>query len=141
MQNRSKRRWLDIQLIMASLAVTSTVALWNNFARGSQPASTPVVPPPTDPTFTLTYTPTAAATNTAAPTATAGPYIDTNGIVHLPKIHLLLGGKLPAVPVAAAQPAASSSNQGGGNSVSPKGGGGGSNPPPPAANTGSSKPK
>ena len=52
MPNRSKKRWLDIQLILASIAVTSTVALWNNFARGARAAEVPAAPPPPDPTFT-----------------------------------------------------------------------------------------
>jgi hypothetical protein len=140
MANRTKRRWLDIQLILASLAVTSTVALWNNFARPNRPAAVPTVPPPPEPTFTLTYTP--APTATAIPTATVGPYVDANGVVRLPKLHLLLGGKLPAVPVVQVARTASSdaSSSSGGSSAGPKGGGSPSNPPPPATNSGSSKP-
>jgi len=146
MPNRSKKRWLDIQLILASIAVTSTVALWNNFARGARAAEVPAAPPPPDPTFTLSYTPTPTATATAVPTATVSAITDSNGVVHLPKVHLLLGGKLPVIPVVVAvQPSSSgSSNQSGGSKSS-----GGStkttasNPAPapaPVTNTSSSKP-
>jgi len=125
MQNRSKKSWLDVQIVLASLAVTSTVALWNVFARGNRPVVSPASPQTTDPAYTLTYTPN--------PTATAT--LDPSVPVHLPKVHLLLGGKLPVVPVVVASSASSIDP-----AVAPTGGGGGSNPPPPAANTGSSKP-
>jgi hypothetical protein len=138
MPNKSKRRWLDVQIILASIAVTSTVAVWNVLARGSRPADNPVSPPPPQPEFTFTYTPTPAAAATAA--------VDPNAPVRLPQVHLLLGGKMPApvVVVAAAtgpdtgNQASGSKNNGGGGSTG--GGGGSTNPPPPAANTGSSRP-
>lgn len=130
MQNRSKKRWLDIQIILASLAVTSTLGLWNVFARGSRPLASPANPPTPDPTFTFTYTP--------GPTPTAT--VDASAPLHLPKVHLLLGGKMPVAPVIqAAVPGSDTSNQktgpSGGNNPNPP-----PAPPPPAANTGSSKP-
>jgi hypothetical protein len=131
MQNRSKKRWLDIQIILASLAVTFTLGLWNVFARGSRPVASPVSPPTPDPTFTFTYAPTPTAASTLAASAP----------LNLPKVHLLLGGKMPVAPVVvASSPGSNSGNQ----TTGPKNGGSNPNPPPaappPAANTGSSKP-
>ena len=130
MQNRSKRRWLNLQIILASIAVTFTVGLWNVFARGNSPVVNPSGTQPPDPDFTFTYTP--------SPTATAT--VDPNAPVRLPQVHLLLGGKMyvpPPVVVAASSPD-DPNNQ----NVGPKGGGNNPPPaaPPPAANTGSSKP-
>jgi hypothetical protein len=125
MQKKSKKRWLDIQIILASLAVTFTVGLWNLFARPNRPVASPSGNPTPDPTFTLTYTPDPTATSTLDPSAP----------VHLPKVHLLLGGNLP-VPkvVVAALPS-------GGQDAGPNNGGGDTNPPPaPATSTSSSKP-
>ena len=128
MQNRSKRRWLNLQIIFASLAVTFTVGLWNVFARGGRPVVNPSGAQPPDPTFTFTFTPTPTATATEAPNAPG----------RLPQVHLLLGGKMYVPPIVVA------SSSGGSNdpNSSPKGGGGGNNPnpppPPPPANTGSS---
>ena len=147
MPNRSKKRWLDIQLILASIAVTSTVALWNNFARGARAAEAPAAPPPPDPTFTLTYTPAPTATATAVPAATVAATQDPSAVIHLPKVHLLLGGKLPVIPVVvAAQPSGGgSSSQNSGSGGSKSSGGStkitASNPAPaPVTNTSSSKP-
>jgi len=128
MQNRSKKRWLDVQIILASLAVTSSVGLWNLFAKGNLPVVNPAGAQPPDPAFVFTYIPN--------PTATAT--LDPSAPLHLPVVHLLMGGKLPVAPVVVAwSSGGDSSNQ----DVGSIGGGGGkSNPPPPAANTGSSKP-
>ena len=131
MQNRSKRHWLNIQIILASLAVTFTLGLWNVFARGSRPVASPISPPTPDPTFTFTYTSTPTVTSTLAPSAP----------LHLPKVHILLGGKMPVAPVVvASSPGSNSGNQ----TTGPINGGSNPNPPPaappPAANTGSSKP-
>jgi hypothetical protein len=131
MQNRSKKRWLDIQIILASLAVTFTLGLWNVFARGSRPIASPVSPPAPDPTFTFTYTPTPTAAATLAGSAPS----------HLPAVHLLLGGKMPVAPVVVtSSPGSTSGNQ----TTGPMNGGSNPNPasgaPPPAVNTGSSKP-
>jgi hypothetical protein len=126
MQNRSKRRWLNLQIILASIAVTFTVGLWNVFSKGNSPVVNPSGTQPPDPTFTFTYTPN--------PTATA--IVDPNAPVHLPQVHLLMGGKMyvPPVVVAALPPVGNQDtgpNNGGGNPKSP---------PPPVTNTTSSKP-
>jgi len=156
MQNRSKKRWLDVQIILASIAVTFTVGLWNVFAKGNRPFVSPTTPSIPDPAFTLTYTPDPVA----SATATLDPYAP----VHLPRLHLLLGGKQPVAPVfvAALLSGGDSSNQGG-SSISQGGstssqasvqnnlqdnGAGTINPapppapapPPPVTNTSSSKP-
>jgi hypothetical protein len=124
MQNKTKKRWLDIQIIFASLAVTFTVGLWNVFAKGSSPVSSPSTTLPPDPTSTYTVTP--------APTATVT--VDPNAPVHLPTVHLLLGGKMPVAPVvmASAPSGDGSGGQGGG-------GNGSKSAPAPAAKTSSSK--
>jgi hypothetical protein len=128
MQNKSKKRWLDVQVILASLAVTFTVGLWNLFARANRPVANPVVPPPPDPAFTITYAPTPIATAMAAQ--------DPNAPIRLPKLHLLLGGTLPVPKVVlAAIPSADSGNQ----TTGPVGGSH-TNPPPPVTNTTSSRP-
>jgi hypothetical protein len=128
MQNRPKRRWLHIQIILASIAVTFTVGLWNVFAKGSRVVANPAGTQPPDPTFTFTYTPN------PTPTATRDP----NAPVHLPTVHLLLGGKMPVAPVVVA---ASSGGDPSNPNVGPKGNGNNPPPapPPPASNTGSSK--
>jgi hypothetical protein len=135
MQNKSKRRWIDIQIVIASIAVSLTVALWNVFAKGSPPVASAVSPQVPDPTNTFTYTP--------VPSATAVARVDPNAPVTLPKVHLLLGGSMPSAPVVyASAPSASDptgGTSGGGGTTNP-GGGGTKNPPPPPP-TGSSKPK
>jgi hypothetical protein len=125
MQNKSKRRWLDIQIILASLAVTFTVGLWNVFAKGNKPVSSPGSTQPPDPAFTFTVTP--------APTATAT--LDPKAPLALPTVHMLLGGNMPVTPVVMASAPSNndSGNQGGG------GGGGSNSKPPPASKTSSSK--
>jgi hypothetical protein len=128
MQNRSRNRWLDIQILLASLAVTFTLGLWNMFARGSRPVVGTAIPPTPDPTSTFIHTPD--------PTAT--PPLDPSAPVHLPRVHLLLGGKMPLAPVVVAASPVDVSNP---QKNPPKDGG--SNPvppPPPATNTGTSKP-
>jgi hypothetical protein len=147
MTNKSKKRWLDIQLILASLAVTSTVALWNVFAKPARPEASPTGAPPLDPSFTLTYTPNPTATATVTVAATQDP----SAVIHLPKVHILLGGRLPVAPVVAAvAPSDSSGSQSSNNSSGSKSSVAStsttkttaSNPPPaPVTNTGSSKPK
>jgi hypothetical protein len=137
MPNKSKKRWLDVQIILASLAVTSTVALWNGFVRAASPVSGQTGLSTPDPTATMSSTtePTAAATATAIATAT----VDPNAIIRLPKVHILLGGQLP-VPqvVVAAQPSVSVKAN---NQVSSTGGGSGTTgSPAPVTTTSSSKP-
>ena len=133
MSNKSKNRWLDVQLILASVAVTSTVALWNVFAKGSRP----VVANPTDAPTPATPDSVAPQIATPVPTATLPPATavavattDPNAPVHLPKVHLLLGGNLPVAQVVVIPPPSNNNNQ-----VAPPnnggGGGGGKNPPPP----------
>jgi hypothetical protein len=134
MQNRSKKRWLNIQIILASIAVTITVSLWNAFAKGNRLDASPVTPPTPDPTFTFTYTPN--------PTATATAAVDPNAPVHLPQVHLLLGGKMYVPPlIVAVQP---SGSQAGSSGSSSRGGAVTNNPAPapaPVTSTSSSKPK
>jgi hypothetical protein len=121
MQNKPKRRWLNLQIILASIAVTFTVGLWNVFARAGSAVVVPAGAQPPDPKFTFTYTP--------APTATAT--LDPKAPVQLPQVHLLLGGKMPVAPVVMAS-----------SSSSPDlGSTGGGNSNPPSTNTGSSKKK
>ena len=36
MQSKPANRWLDIQIVIVTLVMTITLALWNLFARGSQ---------------------------------------------------------------------------------------------------------
>jgi hypothetical protein len=127
MQNRSRHRWLDIQILLASLAVTFTLGLWNMFARGSRPLASAATPPTPDPATTFTYAPDPTPTRPLDPSAPA----------QLPKVHLLLGGKMPVAPVVVAASADASNPQknpqkNGGNNPVP--------PPPPATNTGTSKP-
>jgi hypothetical protein len=134
MQNKTKKRWLDVQIILASLAVTGTLALWNVFAKASRPVTPPTGTPSPDPSATFTVTPTTAA----SATATAG----LAGPIRLPTVHMLLGGKAPVVqPVVVVNSPASggsgSSSSGSGTSASS----GTTNPaPPPVTNTTSSKP-
>jgi hypothetical protein len=132
MPNKSNNRWLDVQIIIASLAVTSTLGLWNLFVKGSHPVASSTDNANPDPTATFVFTPNPTAT--AYPTATAT--LDPLAPIHLPKVHILLGGSLP-VPVVA-QPAASSSSQ---PASAPKSSGSTTNSAPkPVTSTSSSKP-
>jgi hypothetical protein len=134
MPNKSNNRWLDIQIILASLAVTSTLGLWNLFVKGSQPVASSTDNSNPNPTSTFVFTPNPTAT--AYPTATAIATLDALAPVHLPKVHILLGGSLP-VPVAA-QPAASVSSQ---PASAPKSSGSTTtSAPKPVTKTSSSKP-
>ncbi len=129
MQNRSKKRWLNLQIILASIAVTFTVGLWNVFARGSAPVVSPSGAQPPDPTFTFTYTPN--------PTATAT--LDLRLLRSIfRRCTCFWVGKCTSPPVIVAS---SGGDNGGNQNVGPKGGGNNPPPapPPPAANTGSSK--
>jgi cytoskeletal protein RodZ len=137
---KKKKSWLDLQIILASLAVTVTVGLWNVFAMGNRQVANasgnPAQPPPSaDPTNVYVYDPTSTS---AATTSVAS--VDANGKVTLPKVHILLGGSLPVIRVAQAAPTAGSSD---GGTVSRLSGGGATNlppAPPPATSSGSSKP-
>ncbi|MGD0752925.1 MAG: hypothetical protein ABSA23_16150 [Anaerolineales bacterium] len=132
MSNKSKNRWLDVQIILASLAVTSTLALWNLFVKGSCPVASSIDNPNPDPTSTFVFTPNPTAT--AYPTATAT--LDPLAPIHLPKVHILLGGSLP-IPVAAQPPASASGKPASASKSSASS----SNPAPaPVASTSSSKP-
>jgi hypothetical protein len=88
MQNKPKKRWLDTQIIITSLAISISLGLWNIFARASaastQSGNTP--PPTPDPGFTYTLTPAEPAATTGASPLSA---------IHLPPVHILLGGKQP----------------------------------------------
>jgi hypothetical protein len=135
---KKKKSWLDIQIILASLAVTLTVGLWNVFAMANRQVASaagnpPVNPPPADPTNTSLYHP--------SPTAARAAATDPNAPLSLPVVHILMGGSLPVVRVAQTAPTAGSS-EGGSVSRSTGGGSGGgtTNPPPPPTTTGSSKP-
>jgi hypothetical protein len=46
MQNRSTKKWLDIQIVIATLAMTFVLALWNLFARESRSVASVVVVEP-----------------------------------------------------------------------------------------------
>jgi hypothetical protein len=135
---KKKKSWLDIQIILASLAVTVTVGLWNVFSMGNRQVANaagnpPLAPPPANPTNTTVYNP--------SPTAALTATIDANGAITLPVVHILMGGSLPVIRVAQTAPTAGNS-EGGTVSRSSGGstGGGTTNPPPPPTSTGSSKP-
>ena len=136
MPNKSKNRWLDVQIILASLAVTSTVALWNIFARGTRPVASQTGAPNLDPTATLTSIPNPTAT--AVATAIATVTTDPNAPIQLPKVHILLGGQLPVAQVVVAPPPSvgNTSTQ----ASQPKASGGSKSSPPPVTKTSSSKP-
>jgi hypothetical protein len=48
MQNKNNR-WLDVQIVIVSLSLTFSLALWNQFAGDSQPLNSQGVSNPTDP--------------------------------------------------------------------------------------------
>jgi hypothetical protein len=118
------KSWSEIQLTIASVAVTATLGFWNYF---STPEKTQTVVQATQ----TSTPPPPIPTETAQPTATA---------LALMPVKIIFGGKAPQQPVvqvAAPQPAVKKRNGGGNNDT---GGGGGSSAPAPAASTGSSKP-
>jgi hypothetical protein len=87
MQKRTGNRWLDIQIVIATLAMTFTLALWNIFAGASR----------ADAVQTVTQTETKPTTNTAVQQSA------------LPATRLYLGGSAPqAAPSISSAPAASS---------------------------------
>ena len=131
MQKKPKFRWLDTQIGIASAAVVATLGVWNLIAAA---ARTPVLKPiATRMAASLSPTPPPTATPMPPPTATPAGLT----VVHLPPLHLLLGGKLPPPPqvvVVSASSATSHNSSGGGSSSQP------SNPPPPVTSTKSSHP-
>jgi hypothetical protein len=138
MQKKSKFRWLDAQIVIAALAVTASLALWNVFAAA---ARHPVLGPISIRMAERLYKNTATAA-VATPVPTTLPSV-TPGLtqIHLPPLHLLLGGHAPVVQVVVVSNRGGSSG-GQASSVSGTGGGGGpvSNPPPPVTTTASSHP-
>ena len=114
MNNKSQKSWGEIQLAIAAIAMTVTLALWNVFATPTKPVvaqagNTETPPPPTD-----------------APTQAASPTPGT-----LP-VKIIFGGAPPQQRVIV---------QGAAPQAKPKHKGGGAGPAPaPTANTGSSKP-
>jgi len=134
MQNRSKFRWLDAQLVIAALAVTGSLVLWNVFAAA---ARKPVFGPASVRMAERLYKRLGTgviATQTATALPGATPDMSTPALtgIHLPPIHLLLGGKAPPAQVVVVNSSASVS--GGGASNPPPA------PPPPVTSTGSSHP-
>jgi cytochrome oxidase assembly protein ShyY1 len=114
------KNWSEVQLTIATLAITATLGFWNLFSApdkaqaGAQIAQTSTPPPP-------------PPTETAQPTATA---------LALRPVKIIFGGQVPQqqiVQVAVAQPPAKKHNGGSNNS-----GGGSTTSQPPS--TGSSKP-
>ena len=53
----NSRNWNDVQTAIATIAVVTTLGLWNTFAQPSKTLSTqvddPVTPPPTEPPVTV----------------------------------------------------------------------------------------
>ncbi len=138
MQPKPKKRWLDAQIVLASLAMTFTLVLWNVFSggrrQGNPQTGAGTIPNPQDPTATAVPTEAPTTLPTASgPTATIDPLT-----VHLPPIKIMLGGKAPPpvqVVVSGSGSQSSGSNHGGGSvSGSP------ASAPPPVTSTGSSKP-
>jgi hypothetical protein len=118
MQSKPHRKsWTEIQLAMAAVAVTITLAFWNWFSTPQkqqvveQSGDTTVPPSPVDP----------SQSPTAAPTPAFVPF------------KIIFGGLAPLQPTAQVQP---STDQ---TSVKRRAGGGGGGSAP-AASTGSSKP-
>jgi hypothetical protein len=88
MQNKSANRWLDVQIVIATLTLTFSLALWNLFAGGSRPVSTganltsqsqSVASPP----------PASAPLPVASPPPASAP---------LPQVRIYLGGAAPQSP-------------------------------------------
>ena len=99
--NPGSRNWNDVQMVLAAMAMTLTVGLWNVFAApdaalAKESAQEPAAPPPTEPTATIPTSPTA-----------------------LPPVKIMLGGVEPQT-VIVQQAARRNNNNGGGG-----GGGGG----------------
>jgi hypothetical protein len=139
MQKKSKFRWLDAQIVIAALAVTASLALWNVFAAAARhPVLGPISIRLSERLFKNTPTAVAAASATAAPTQMATPGLTQ---IHLPPLHLLLGGHAPVVQVVVVSNSGGSTGGSPASSVSGGGGGGTvSVPPPPVTTTGSSHP-
>jgi hypothetical protein len=87
--NKPKKRWLDAQIVIASLAMTFTLALWNLFASGGPKGSATqsTVQDPQVPEPTSTQVPAATGTAVVLPSGQLAP------------MKVLLGGKAPVAPV------------------------------------------
>jgi len=76
MQNKSANRWLDVQIVIATLTLTFSLALWNLFAGGSRPVSTGA-------------NLTSQSQSVASPPPASAP---------LPQVRIYLGGAAPQSP-------------------------------------------
>lgn len=122
-----KKNWNEIQMVITTLSITATIAMWNMYAGDAKAkaveAEKAVIPP------TPTFIPDPTSTPVPAPTQ----------MVYKP-IKIIYGGTPPApevVQIAVAAPASSKpqkSNKSGGGG----GGGGGNTNPAPAPSSGAS---
>ena len=139
MQKKSKFRWLDAQIVIAALAVTGSLALWNVFAAAARhPVLGPISMRLSESLYKNTPAGVTATTATAVPTQMAAPGLTQ---IHLQPLHMLLGGHAPVVQVVVVSKPGSPSGGSPASSVSGGGGGGGPvSAPPPVTTTGSSHP-
>ena len=133
MQKKPKKRFLDAQIVIGTIAMTLTIGLWNIIASAARQTSTSgAAIAQKFANEILSKNPdTNSPLPPAAPTATSAQGLS---FIQLPPVKILLGGKMPAPQVVVVNSSAPSTR-----SVSSSGGGStGSKPPPPVTTTGSS---
>jgi hypothetical protein len=74
MQNKNSNRWLDVQVVIMTIAMTASLALWNLFAKGQTGTISQVQPTkaPSSPQVTIYFgNPAPQSQSVAAPSYTA----------------------------------------------------------------------
>lgn len=133
MQKKPKRRFLDVQIVIATISMGVTLSLWNILASASRQTSNASIaekfaneqiPKNEDQASSISPTPTAASRASGLT------------LIQLPPMKMLLGGKMPVARVVVNSTASISPVGSGSGAGSPTG----SKPPPPVTKTSSSHP-
>jgi hypothetical protein len=131
MQKKPKKRFLDAQILIGTIAMTVTIALWNIIASAARQTSSAAIAQKFANEILSKNPDQVSPLPPAAPTATSAQGLS---FIQLPPVKILLGGKMPVPQVVVVSSSSSST----GSVASSSGGSTGSKPPPPVTTTSSS---